>query len=311
MDPSWLYPRLIDGLLTPFDYLISPGKRLFWGHLLMAFLLAYWVYKRSHQRRSFVRYIFNPTVWLGDSARIDYSLAFINGLVKVLILGPWIFAGFAIAFEVSEGLHSLFGRIETHPSITTALALYTLSIVIVGDFCSYVVHYAMHRVPFLWAVHQTHHSATHLNPVTQYRIHPLELLINNGRSILVFGVITGCFDYWVQQRIEPISFLGVNVLRFGFLAWGSNLRHSHVKLRYWSWLERILISPYQHQIHHDTNAENHTKNLGAIFAIWDGFFGTLKRSRKVSKLRFGLGNKHPAETSLWRNLWPKIPRDGA
>tara|TARA_Y100001934_G_C12368757_1_gene785084 strand:- start:2119 stop:3054 length:936 start_codon:yes stop_codon:yes gene_type:complete len=309
MDESWFFPRLLDGLLSPFFYLVSPGKRLFLGHLLMATLLAYWVYRRGQQRRSFLSYILHPKIWLGDSARIDYALAFINGLMKALILGPWVFAGFAIAFEVSEGLHHSLGRVEDPPSLGLALGLYTLAMVLVGDLCSYLVHYAMHRVPFLWAIHQTHHSATHLNPVTQYRIHPIELLINNGRSILVFGVVTGCFDYWVQHRIEALSFLGVNILRFGFLAWGSNLRHSHVELRYWPWLERILISPHQHQIHHDSSQANQTKNLGAIFAIWDLLFGTLRSSTEVAKITFGLAPDHPAQTSLWRNLWPQKPSD--
>ena len=33
---------------------------------------------------------------------------------------------------------------------------------IVNDFFSYLTHYLMHTIPFLWEFHKTHHSATTL-----------------------------------------------------------------------------------------------------------------------------------------------------
>ena len=47
--------------------------------------------------------------------------------------------------------------------------------------------------------------------MTQYRIHPIELMINNIRSIFVFGLITGIFDYLSAHQIDKMVFLGVNV----------------------------------------------------------------------------------------------------
>ena len=90
----------------------------------------------------------------------------------------------------------------------------------------------MHKLPFLWEFHKIHHSATSLNPLTQYRIHPFELIINNIRSILIFGLVTGLFDYLSAHQIDKLVFLGVNVFHFIFLLLGANLRHSHVKLKY-------------------------------------------------------------------------------
>lgn len=301
---SSIVAQLVQGISLPFEYLAKPDKRLFIGHLLAALPLAFWVYKRSHQKGSFWRYIFARKVWLSASAQIDYSVAIINGVIKTLMIGPWVFFGFAIAFEVSNGLLSSFGRPFGTPSTGLAIAAYTVVIIVVGDFASYALHFAMHKIPLLWSFHQTHHAATSLNPVTQYRIHPVEMLLNTLRSIIVFGLVTGCFDYWTQQRIEPVTFLGVNVLRFGFLLWGSNLRHSHVKLRFWDGLEHLLISPYQHQIHHSDQEQHQTRNLGAIFALWDRLFGTLLTSKEVEQIQFGLGEDHPTKTSLRHNLWP-------
>ena len=56
---------------------------------------------------------------------------------------------------------------------------------------------------------------------------------------------------------------------------GANLRHSHVKLKYPSFLEYIFISPHQHQIHHSDNPIHFNKNMGSKLAIWDWLLGTL------------------------------------
>jgi sterol desaturase/sphingolipid hydroxylase (fatty acid hydroxylase superfamily) len=80
--------------------------------------------------------------------------------------------------------------------------------------------------------------------------------------------------------------LGVNIFVFIFNLLGSNLRHTHVKITYFSWLEKILISPYMHQIHH--SSKHFDKNYGGYLALWDNWFGSLELSKNVKKVRFGL-----------------------
>ena len=166
---------------------------------------------------------------------------------------------------------------------------FTISITVLKDFTSYVTHLLQHKIPFLWEFHKIHHSATVLNPITQYRIHPAELVINNFTATIAFGLTFGCFDYLSIHQISEIEFLGANMFSFVFLFFGSNLRHSHVKLNYFNWIENIFISPLQHQIHHSSNPIHFDKNLGAKLAIWDWIFGTLLKSKSVKKLSFGLG----------------------
>tara|TARA_B100000508_G_scaffold141021_1_gene145169 strand:+ start:8894 stop:9424 length:531 start_codon:yes stop_codon:yes gene_type:complete len=161
----------------------------------------------------------------------------------------------------------------------------------------------MHKVPVLWEFHKVHHSATTLNPITQYRIHPVELILNNIKGILVFGITTGVFDYLSNHQIEKILFLGANVFSFVFMFWGANLRHSSVKLKYFNFLEYIFISPFQHQIHHSNKPEHYDKNIGAKLAIWDWMFGTLVRSENVDKIEYGLGEVEDKKLgNLWQNL---------
>jgi sterol desaturase/sphingolipid hydroxylase (fatty acid hydroxylase superfamily) len=71
---------------------------------------------------------------------------------------------------------------------------------------------------------------------------------------------------------------------FNFAA--ANLRHSHIWISFGR-LEKIFISPAQHQIHHSVGNSN--ANLGSIFSIWDGILGTRMYSGEKRKLEFGLG----------------------
>ena len=83
--------------------------------------------------------------------------------------------------------------------------------------------------------------------------------------------------------------LGANVLLFAFNATGANLRHSHVRISYGRRLERFLMSPAQHQIHHSVEERHHDRNFGTALALWDWIGGTLHLAEKGADLRYGLG----------------------
>ena len=89
-------------------------------------------------------------------------------------------------------------------------------------------------------------------------------------------------------------------MSFWFHLLGSNLRHSHIWINYWNWLEKILISPAQHQIHHSIKKEHHNKNFGVTFAIWDYVFGTLCTSKDNEVSKFGITeNEHKFENNIF------------
>mgnify|MGYP001212832022 CR=1 FL=1 len=299
-----IYQIIEESLTLSLSYFVDTEKRINIIYLLSALILAYYVYYKSKIKSSFLKYIFHKKVWLSKSAYIDYSLFILNGFIKVIFIGPFIIFGFYIAFYINEYLLNSFGYSSINLSTTNTLILYTICLTVVNDFTTYIVHFLMHKVPFLWEFHKVHHSATTMNPLTQYRIHPIELIINNIKSILIFGLITGIFDYLSNHQIDKLLFLGVNVFTFIFFLLGANLRHSHVKLKYPHFLEYLFISPYQHQIHHSSNTAHFNKNMGSRFAIWDWFFGTLVLSKKAKKIRFGIGKKEDKDyNSILKNLF--------
>ena len=285
-----------------FAYLISANKRTYWLYFITSFVLALYVYYRTKEEESFKSYFFSKKRWFGKSAWVDYTLIFFNSLVKVVILAPVLIYVLYMAEGLNEYLASEFGPSSFNFSKTVLIVSYTVIIVVVNDFFSFLIHYAMHKIPFLWEFHKVHHSATELNPFTQYRIHPVELIINNLRGIVIKGVITGVFLYIANGNVSLITLLGINVLNFLFYFFGANLRHSHVKLKYFSFLEYIFISPYQHQIHHSNNQQHFDSNLGSRLAIWDYLFGTLIKSKEVKELKFGLGEEDQHYDSFSKNL---------
>jgi len=282
-----------------FEYLIDPNKRLFYGYLLSSMLIAFiYLYYNQHEKRL----LLSTKLWLHTSAKLDYTYFVVNLLIKMMLIFPIVISAKAITIFIYEQMTYYFGLSHLHVSYTTVMILYTLSIFIFSDFTRYWLHRFLHTVPFLWEFHKVHHSAKVLTPFTFYRVHPIENILFGFRYSLSIGVVTGIFFYCFGAVLDFYSVLGVNVFVFVFNLLGSNLRHSHIKIRYFSFLEKLFISPYMHQIHH--SSKHFDKNYGGYLAIWDHWFGSLELSKNVDKLRFGLRKEQMKEyTSIAKILY--------
>lgn len=287
----------------PLGYLVDSDSRLHVLYLFSSLALAYYVYRKSKVEESFWSYVFRKDAWLSKTAMVDYGLLFFNSVFKVFLIGPYLIFGFYLSYKIEALLPELFGYPSGTLSKTTTIVLYTFFITLCNDLGTYVIHYLMHKIPVLWEFHKIHHSATMLNPITQYRIHPVELVVNNLKGIVAMGLVMGVFRYLSAHQIDEITFIGANVFSFAFLFFGANLRHTHIPLRYFGWLEYIFISPYQHQIHHSNDASHFNRNMGSELAIWDWMFGTLVRSESVQGVEFGLGKDEEKNyDSVLKNL---------
>jgi len=288
---EWVY----QSILEPLSYFVSLDKRLHILYLFSSLCMAYIIYRKQHGIHSFWVFVFPKHIWKHSSTHMDYAFLFFNGFTKLLCVAPLVVISYELSFYTSEKLRELFGFIALDISITWLLLIYTISVTVIGDFANFVVHLLMHKIPFLWRFHAVHHSAEVLTPFTQYRIHPVELIINNLRRFLVFGLITGIFDFLSKEPISFFTFLGVQIFQFFFLFIGSNLRHSHIPFSYPTALEHIFISPLQHQIHHSVAPEHIDKNFGSKFALWDYLFGTLVVSKNSCNLDYGIQRKNEAK----------------
>ncbi|MGB1700391.1 MAG: sterol desaturase family protein, partial [Nannocystaceae bacterium] len=135
---------------------------------------------------------------------------------------------------------------------------------------------------------QVHHSAETLTAFTLYRVHPVESALYQARGIVVTGAVTALFYYFFRGAAVENQIFGVNILGVACSAIGGNLRHSHT---FWSWgprLERWLISPAQHQLHHARSDVRGQVNYGTWLAIWDRLGGSLSLAGPDAPTQFGL-----------------------
>ncbi|MEM0911216.1 MAG: sterol desaturase family protein [Pseudomonadota bacterium] len=289
-------------LITIAYFVIDPNKRLFIGYLLAAILFAFLVYimnSRQKSKEGFIAFIANPKVWLHKSALLDYQLFVVNRIVRAFFWAPLIITMVPIAMAVSDGLEWMFGSIPPiSQSDSIIIFLFTLTLFLFDDLTRFLLHYAFHKVPFLWEFHKVHHSARVLTPLTVYRSHPIESFMYACRMGLAQGCAVGICYYLFGPNLSMADILGANVFIFIFNVMGSNLRHSHVK---WGWgakIEKWFISPLQHQIHHSRQVQFHDKNFGTSLAVWDRIFGSLTLSGKTKYLVFGLDNNERSHKSV-------------
>jgi len=292
----------IDSVQQTCEYFIRPDKRIHYFYIITSILLSVYVYLKLQRKGSFLNFFFQKENWLSKSAFTDYLFLFFNGFVKLGLLA-WMFTwALQLQFYLGEWLLSTFGLPSKDISIGLLLIGYPILYLIIGDFSYYLLHLMYHKIPFLWSFHKVHHSSTALNPITQYRIHPIELFLNNVRNLLILVTLNSLFGYLSDNHFRPQNIFGISVIALLFNSFGANLRHSHIKFTYFNWLENILISPFQHQIHHSRNPSLFNKNMGAKLALWDLIFGTLVKSKEVVNLEVGLGEEDKDYDVFWKNL---------
>lgn len=285
---------VLEYLTAPLLYLVDPLRRVYWLYLLSAAVITCAVY--LHQRktsshvslRGLLAYAVPRRIYGHGSARLDYRFFYFNAILGGLILAPLVAAPL-VAGTVADLLGGT-SPAGGEPDFEWRVAL-TIATVVAMDLALYVGHRLQHRLPLLWEFHKVHHSAEALTPVTAFRVHPIDDLLNLSLTALFTGVVQGVFHVVAGTGVADIEVLGVNVILFAWYVFGFQLRHSHVWLAYPRWLSHILISPAQHQIHHSRAPRHFDRNMGFIFAFWDAIGGTLYVPAAKEDLTYGVAGE--------------------
>ena len=148
--------------------------------------------------------------------------------------------------------------------------------VILFDFVTYWFHRMAHISPLVWRFHRIHHSDTSMDASTNFRAHPIELILWFGTSnILAAGIF------------------GLDLLSLGlyFLVATPFFFLEHANIRFPQWLDKtvglVFTTPNLHKIHHEQDQYYTDSNYADIFIIWDRLFGTFKY-KTVEEIKFGL-----------------------
>jgi sterol desaturase/sphingolipid hydroxylase (fatty acid hydroxylase superfamily) len=286
----------LEGVMKPLFFIFDPHKRVYWLYLLSSLVLAVWFYGRA---------VFKKKHWINISSLVDLVWIFVNqGITKLLIV-PLFAMQVSVILWLNQMLKLQIGEGNWFVVNEFYLSLgFAFSLLISHDFSKYLIHLTFHKVPFLWRFHAVHHSATSMTPLTLYRIHPIEYVINAVRGLIVNVSVSVFFIFIFRNNITVFDLLGVNLFVFLFNVAGSNLRHSHIWLGFGKW-EKFFISPAQHQIHHSAQVKHFNKNFGSTLAIWDALFNSLLLSKNEQVSTFGIDQKLKNRQTL-KQQWSGI-----
>ncbi len=277
------------------DLAMSPYSRTWWPVLVVSLAVALWLARRGNPDGQTLPphlRLGSFETWLGRSAMNDYWLLMLNGALLGMTAALWMPDADRISETVARSLRDVFPDFGAAPRAWAPLAL-ALALFIVDDFMRFILHWLEHRVPFLWELHKVHHSAEALNFVTAERHHPVSMIFFRIGVLIPIAGVNGIFLGIFGESLTPISLVGANAFWVIATMLASALRHSPVWLSFGPSVERWLLSPAQHQIHHSTDQRHFDRNFGGSLAIWDRLFGTLfVTHRQRIELSFGLGEEN-------------------
>ncbi len=296
-----------------------------WLLLMLALALAIFVARKGRGAKGadgrerpcgIAEYLLPREIYTHVSARVDVWLWVLERSLKplwaLLLLGS---LGPFVEKSVIGGLTAGFG---TGPAITPTLAwklFYSLVLLLSYDFTFFLLHFAEHKIPALWAIHKVHHSAEVLTPLTRYREHVLEGPLYSIQAAIGYAVPAAIFGWLSAGSIAQVTILDVGIftLLFGF---AGAFRHYHVQFRYPRWLEKWLQSPAMHHTHHSYLRQHWDTNMAVITSIWDRLFGTLYIPEPDEYTPWGLGPEQQADNrSFLQNMaapfreWHRMIRD--
>ena len=141
------------------------------------------------------------------------------------------------------------------------------------DFAGYWFHRMNHRINFFWNRHVIHHSSEEYNLSCALR----QSISDN---IKFFAIL-----------LIPAAVMGIPPYLFAIIG------PVHLFLQFWyhtrlidkmGVLEKILVTPSHHRVHHAINPEYLDKNYSQIFIIWDKLFGTFQPEKKSIPPVYGI-----------------------
>jgi sterol desaturase/sphingolipid hydroxylase (fatty acid hydroxylase superfamily) len=144
------------------------------------------------------------------------------------------------------------------------------------DYAYWWWHWANHMVPLFWRFHNVHHTDLDMDVSTATRFHFFEMMFSAAFlsvAVIAFG-------------IEPVT-----LLVFFIVFEGATLFH-HSNWRLPIGVERILnriiVTPRMHGIHHSIVQRETNSNWGTIFCWWDKLHRTLRRDIAQDEIVIGV-----------------------
>ncbi|MGL1890376.1 MAG: sterol desaturase family protein [Spirochaetaceae bacterium] len=145
------------------------------------------------------------------------------------------------------------------------------------DIIIYFQHRIFHVVPIFWALHKMHHTDRDLDFTSALRFHPLEILLSMLIKLL--------FVWVIGIDLTTLIIFEISINTFAIFNHG-NFRINN-KLN--DFIQKIIITPNIHRIHHSTKLKECNSNYGTIFIFWDKLFRSIVLEPQLGHLKMNLG----------------------
>lgn len=150
------------------------------------------------------------------------------------------------------------------PGVTDLALVSFVIYLVLFDFVDYWLHRLQHRWHWWWALHAVHHSQRQMTLWSDNRNHLLDDLLRDAVMALVA----------VAVGVGPGQFVALLIATRMM----QSLQHANLRLRYPGPLERWLVSPSFHRLHHAIGFGHEGAargvNFAVLFPMWDRLFGT-------------------------------------
>lgn len=148
--------------------------------------------------------------------------------------------------------------------------------VLLLDLTFYAWHLSNHRLPFLWRFHVVHHVDVDLDVSTAFRFHFGEVALSAGFRIVQILLIGA----------SPVAVAAYEII---FQA-NTLFHHSNVRLpiRVERLLNRVLVTPRMHGIHHSIVQREDLSNFSVVFSWWDRLLRTARLNVPQRQVVIGL-----------------------
>jgi alkylglycerol monooxygenase len=163
-------------------------------------------------------------------------------------------------------------------TIKESVLAYVIAFIAI-DFQGYWTHRWSHQINFFWNKHAIHHSSEEFNLSCALR-QSVSTFINLFTFLLLPAALLG-----VPAKVIAITLPIQFFVQFWY----------HTKyINKMGFLEKIIVTPSHHRVHHAINPEYMDKNHSQVFIIWDKLFGTFQEELPEVPAVFGI--TRPAET---------------
>lgn len=162
------------------------------------------------------------------------------------------------------------------------------------DYSNYLWHIVLHKLPLMWRFHLVHHTDLDLDITTSFRFHFGELIGSvffRGAAVILIGISP------LMVLIYEIAFDAAN-----------QFQHSNLKLpyRFEKALNKILVTPRMHGIHHSMQKRETDSNFSIIFSFWDRLHRTIRLNVRQDEIVTGVP-VYPDEKELTTGNLLKLP----